>query len=227
MADGSAVNWSVYSTMLLSSALVVHLTTVRRAPRLLRALARNLFVLSFLLFLAQVAMVAGVALPRPLLSHSSRVPAPASGDSVVGGPSLSASFVNKVLSAAGSPAVGTGQALYDLSVRYRIDDAYALATFEHESTYGKYGAASVNHSLGNIICAGYATCNGRFRWYATWQEGYADFYRLIASQYVARGLTTIDRIIPVYAPATDNNDTVAYIAALRQAMRAYRAGVLG
>ncbi len=222
MAGAAVVNWSVYGVAVSSSALAVLVTNNRRAPRFLRALVRNLFVISVLFSLVQVVMAVSASLP-----HASPVSAAASGDSVVGGPSLSAAFVNKVLVAAGSPALGTGQALYDLSVQYRIDDAYALATFEHESTYGKYGVASVNHSLGNIICAGYATCNGRFRWYATWQEGYADFYRLIASQYVARGLTTIDRIIPVYAPAGDGNDTAAYIGALRSAIRAYRAGLLG
>jgi hypothetical protein len=147
----------------------------------------------------------------------------ASGDSVVGGPSLSASFVNQVLAAAGSPAAGLGQSLYDLSAQYNVDDAYALAIFQHESTYGKYGAGAVNHSLGNIICAGYPTCNGRFRSYATWQEGFADFYRLIAQEYVARGLTTVQAILQVYAPPSEN-DTSGYARAVSSAMAAFRAG---
>src|SRR5437879_10008163 len=52
---------------------------------------------------------------------------PVSGTSVVGGPSLSADFINQLLATASSPAVGTGQGLHDLSVRSGIDDAYALA----------------------------------------------------------------------------------------------------
>lgn len=123
--------------------------------------------------------------------------------SVVGGPSLPPSFINTVLARAGSPAQGTGQSLYDLSQRYHIDDAYALAFFQHESSYGRNGMARTTRSLGNIRCAGYATCLSGFRAYPTWQAGYADWYHLIATAYVARGLTTVPRIIPVYAPSGD------------------------
>src|SRR5260370_436812 len=52
--------------------------------------------------------------------------------SIVGRPSLSPDFINRVLAAAHSPAQGTGQALYDLSVQYGIDDAYALGFFKQE-----------------------------------------------------------------------------------------------
>src|SRR6266550_1887177 len=42
---------------------------------------------------------------------------PVSGTSVVGGPSLSPDVINQILASAGSPAAGTGQGLYDLSVQ--------------------------------------------------------------------------------------------------------------
>ena len=144
-----------------------------------------------------------------------------SGTSVLGGPSLSPSLINQVLSLAGSPAAGTGQALYDLSRQYQIDDAYALAVFEKESSFGKYGAAYENHALGNIVCAGYPTCNGRFRFYPSWSAGYADFYRLITTEYVPRGLPTVETITPVYAPSSEN-DTGLYISQVRQSMLAFR-----
>lgn len=147
---------------------------------------------------------------------------PVFGMSVVGGPSLSPGVMNAVLARVSSPAEGTGQALYDLSVQYGIDDAFALAVFQHESTYGLYGAGSVNHSLGNIICAGYATCDGRFRFYATWEEGYVDFYRLITREYLPRGLSTVQTIMPVYAPSSEN-DVGLYIRSVVSSMQAYRA----
>src|SRR5256885_11683528 len=50
-----------------------------------------------------------------------------SAQSVIGRPTLSPAFMNHILAAAHSPAQGTGQALYDSSVRSGIDDAYALA----------------------------------------------------------------------------------------------------
>jgi hypothetical protein len=146
---------------------------------------------------------------------------PVSGTSVVGGPSLSADFINQLLTAASSPAAGTGQGLYDLSVQSGIDDAYALAVFEKESSFGRYGAGFDNHALGNIVCAGYPTCNGRFRWYPSWIAGYEDFYQLVSREYVARGLSTIETITPVYAPSSEN-DTELYIQQVRQSMLAFR-----
>jgi hypothetical protein len=144
-----------------------------------------------------------------------------SGTSVVGGPSLSPDFLNQTLALASSPAAGTGQALYDLSRQYQIDDAYALAVFEKESSFGKYGAGFENHALGNIVCAGYPTCNGRFRSYASWSAGYDDFYRLITTEYVTRGLSSVETITPVYAPSSEN-DTVLYIQQVRQSMLTFR-----
>jgi hypothetical protein len=163
------------------------------------------------------------SLRQPVQSHElppvSRIPV--SGTSVVGDPSLSADFINQVLSSAGSPAAGTGQALYDLSVESGIDDAYALAVFGKESSFGRYGAAFENHALGNIVCAGYPTCDGRFRWYPSWLAGYQDFYQLISREYVARSLSTVETITAVYAPSSEN-DTGLYIQQVRQSMFAFR-----
>lgn len=156
-----------------------------------------------------------------LLTTNQQSQPPAAGSSIIGGPSLSGDYINKVLASANSPAQGTGQALHDLSAQYNIDDAYALAVFMHESSYGKYGAANEDHALGNIVCAGYPTCNGRFRAYPTWADGYADFYQLLTKEYIPRGLTTVESITPVYAPASENDPT-QYIASVRQAMATYR-----
>jgi hypothetical protein len=106
-------------------------------------------------------------------------------------------------------------------VQSGIDDAYALAVFGKESSFGKYGAGFEDHALGNIVCAGYPTCNGRFRSYPSWFAGYQDFYQLIRREYVARGLSTIETITPVYAPSLEN-DTGLYIQQVRQAMLAFR-----
>jgi hypothetical protein len=156
-----------------------------------------------------------------LLAMNQQSQPPAAGSSIVGGPSLGGDYINEVLASANSPAQGTGQSLHDLSAQYDIDDAYALAVFMHESSYGKYGAANEDHALGNIVCAGYPTCNGRFRAYATWGAGYADFYQLLTKEYIPRGLTTVESITPVYAPASENDPT-QYIASVRQAMATYR-----
>lgn len=152
---------------------------------------------------------------------------------VIGKPSLSAAFVDRVLSAYHSPAIGLGRALYTLSERYDIDDAYALGFFLHESSAGKTGWAAVNRSIGNIRCSWGYTCQGGYRSYSTWQAGAEDWYRLILYGYVQGQVTipivghvcrTVAQIIPVYAPSSDGNDVHAYITAVEHVVDTWRRG---
>ncbi len=155
------------------------------------------------------------------------------GDSVLGSPTIPAGLIDRVLSAYSSPAAGTGQSLYDLGVESGIDPVWALAFFMHEDSFGKTGIGAVNHSLGNIRCSAGYSCQFGFRSYVTWEDGYQDWYHLIADGYVHGSITrwivghpctTIEQIIPVYAPSSDGNDVQGYIAALLQAARTWRAG---
>src|SRR5205085_7256872 len=150
------------------------------------------------------------------------VPFPSS--SVIGGPSLSSSFVDRVLATYGSPAVGLGRALYADSQQFHIDNVYALAFFLHESVFGTMGMAHYTRSLGNLRCSGYVTCLEGYRSYASWQTGAWDWFRLIKQEYLPRGLSTVQTIVPVYAPASDHNDVGAYIAAVLHAASVWRAG---
>ena len=161
-----------------------------------------------------------------LSSHQMTVIVFPASSSVIGGPSLSAVFIDRVLARYGSPAVGLGRVLVADSQQLQIDDAYALAFFLHESSFGTTGVARFTHSLGNIICSGYATCFQGFRSYASWQVGAWDWFRLIKYEYLPRGLSTVQAIVPVYAPASDHNDVPAYIAAVVQAVATWRAGRL-
>ena len=147
--------------------------------------------------------------------------------SVLGKPTISADFINRVLAHYHSPAAGKGQALYDDGVKYGIDPVYALAFFMHESSFGTTGVATATHSLGNIrYSEGYQNYEG-YRKYGTWEEGFKDWYWLISDQYVRQwGLTTVDQIIPVYAPSSDNNDVVAYIQAVKNAVDTWRGGTV-
>src|SRR5438874_7650046 len=146
---------------------------------------------------------------------------------VSGPPTISADFINRVLDHYHSPAAGKGQALYNDGVKYNIDPVYALAFFMHESSFGTTGIATVTHSLGNIrYSEGYQNYEG-YRKYGTWEEGFKDWYWLISDQYVRQwGLTTVDQIIPVYAPSSDNNDVVAYIQAVKNAVDTWRGGTV-
>jgi hypothetical protein len=154
---------------------------------------------------------------------------------VTGPPTISATFIDRVLAAYGSPAAGTGQALYDGGVQYGIDPVYALAFFLHEDSFGKTGIGAANHSLGNIRCSAGYSCQYGFRYYATWQDAYQDWYGLILNGYVRGQVTdsivghpcsTVDEIVPVYAPSSDHNDVAGYIAAIKHAVETWRHGQL-
>lgn len=132
---------------------------------------------------------------------------------------LTAAEIDSILASYRSPATGSGQWFVDYGARYGIDPSYALAVFIHESSAGTnpawagwITATQTTHNIGNIVCAGYPTCHGRFRSYRSWEEGIADWYRLIAVEYRdGRGLTSMRDIIPIYAPAADGNDVASYL----------------
>jgi hypothetical protein len=149
--------------------------------------------------------------------------------SVVGPPTISPEQIDRVLESYGSPAAGSGQAFYDMGVKYGIDPAFALAFFIHESSAGTNPAwagwksdGTTTHNIGNIICAGYSRCYNRFRDYDDWAEGIEDWYRLIDSEYVGgRGVNTVEQIIPIYAPSFEN-DVPAYVQAVTGLVNEWR-----
>lgn len=145
------------------------------------------------------------------------------GSSVVGSPSLSAQQIDKILCNAGSPACGSGQTFYADGMQYGIDPAYALSFFHHESSFGTQGAATQTHSIGNIVCTPGYDCIGRFRAYSSWADGVHDWFRLIKNLYVDKwNCSTVEQIIPHYAPSSDNNNEAGYIAAVNSDVTAWR-----
>ena len=136
-----------------------------------------------------------------------------------GPPKITASLIDTVLAKYGSPAAGTGSIWIEMGQRYNIDPAYALAFFIHESSAGTNTGwaglkpdGSTTHNIGNIICAGYATCFHGFRDYPSWSAGIEDWYKLITQEYVqGRGFFTLEQILPVYCPVADGCVTSDYV----------------
>ena len=168
-----------------------------------------------------------VTVPTPT-AQSQTTPAPQHGTTpytVVAAPSLSVSFINEVLATYRSPAAGKGQALYDLGLKSGIDPAFALAFFMHESSFGTKGEATKSLSLGNLRCIPNYRCADNFAQFDTWEDGFKAWFQLIRNLYIAQwGLTTIDKIIPRYAPQADNNNEANYIASLKHAIGTWHAG---
>ncbi len=154
--------------------------------------------------------------------------APASSgnpDSVIGPPTVSVSFIGKVLTYYHSPAADQAQVLYDASVRCGIDPVFTLAFFMHESSFGKAGEATQSLSPGNLRCIPNFQCQDGYSWYNSWGDGFTVYCRLIRNLYVdGWGLVTIYQIIPRYAPPSDNNNDSAYIDALKRAVDTWRTG---
>lgn len=157
---------------------------------------------------------------------------PAPGDHRLrSAPSLTPAQIDEILRSYGSPATGTGEIWYRLGLEYNIDPAYAIAFFIHESGAGTNPNwagmkpdGSTTHNVGNIICAGYPTCYGRFRDYPDWETGIADWYRLIDVEYIRwRGLQTVADIIPIYAPSFEN-DVQGYIQVVTGLVDRWRSG---
>lgn len=158
--------------------------------------------------------------------------------SVIGTPTLSVDFMNRVLAAGGSPADGKGQVLYDLGVKYGINPAFALAFYKHESGFGTQGEARTTRSLGNLRCIPDAACvntagqpcqanQSCYAAFPTLEAGFEAWYKLIKYLYINTwGLTTIDQIIPKYAPPGDNNNDSAYISSLKSSLDMWRTGTI-
>jgi hypothetical protein len=144
---------------------------------------------------------------------------------VQGQPTVSVAKIEAILQQYHSPAIGKGQAIYDLGVKYGIDPAYALAFFVHESSAGTQGVAVTTKSIGNIR---YTSDSGfenyqNFRKYPSWEAGIEDWYKLISNLYVKSwGLKTVEAIIPRYAPTADRNNPPQYINQVNSLVESWR-----
>ncbi len=165
-----------------------------------------------------------VLLTFPLQAHAQAISAEqTSAYSILGPPTVSAVFIDQVLAANNSPATGSGQAIYNDGVKYGIDPVFALAFFMHESSFGTAGIAQLTLSPGNLRCIPNADCVSGYAAFPSWNAGFDAWYQLIRNLYVdSWELTTVDQIIPRYAPPTDNNDDATYISAVENAIDAWR-----
>jgi hypothetical protein len=145
-------------------------------------------------------------------------------DTLFRAPTVSAGFVEQVLSAYHSPAAGTGQVLWSISTRYGIDPAFALGFFAEESRFGTQGMARVTKSLGNLRCIAGVPCLHGYAAFPTWTSGYEAWAKLLAgSLYEGAGLYRLPAIVHRYAPAADHNDEQAYVTAVMHVVQQVRA----
>lgn len=147
----------------------------------------------------------------------------------IGPPTISLATFSHFLQEKNSPAYPEAVAMYENCLKLSCDPAVALAFFNHESSMGTQGAAVANKSFGNIRCTAGSPCNysggnGGFKIYANWTEGLIDWAILLREVYANKfKLYTLEQIIPVYAPAADNNSPIDYINTVKSLVDQYRA----
>lgn len=156
----------------------------------------------------------------PIAATATPAPAPLP---ITGGPSLDSTRIDGILAAYGSPLARHGRDIVDLSRRYGIDDAVALAFFVMESRAGTQGEAMLTHSFGNLRPMPGAPQQDGYRSYHDWLEGTREWFKVLRSLYLdTMKLRTVDAVVPVYAPATDSNVPASMIAGIRQLVTCWR-----
>lgn len=158
--------------------------------------------------------------------------APIDDLAIVSEPRISVRQFTANLRAKGSPAAPIADTLYSICTEQGIDPAVVEAIFDHESSMGTAG-----------ICLHYNTCSpgnvrrpwdptsgqvfnvpnrGNFTKYQNWQIGTLDMCKRLRYSYVAQGLDTIRKAIPVWAPTTDGNQPERYISAIISDVRTWQ-----
>lgn len=147
-------------------------------------------------------------------------------------PRIGQAAFSQILVNAGSPAAPYADELYNIIVSYGLDPAVALAFFQHESQYCTTGACARGDlrnwgMLRRAVRPERSTGTVRgFARYVSWQDSVRDWCELILG-YISRGMDTVEKAVPVYAPASDGNVPSAYIAAVRQLVSAWSGRVVG
>ncbi len=189
------------------------------------------FVVAFTLYQAYVnSRGIDLNIPNAVGLASASVPDAAGVDcsvSITGSPSITAQQIDEILTKQNSPAAGTGKFMHEKGVEYGIDPVFAMAFFMKESTYGKFGVAERSHSIGNVRytqgCDFKAESgkSGAFCGYNSWEKGIEEWFSYMQRRFVKKGITTDREIIPIYAPATEN-DVPKYISTIRNFVSKYK-----
>jgi hypothetical protein len=121
-----------------------------------------------------------------------------------------------------SPCAGIGGECYDIIVSSGLDPAVALGFFAHESVFGTRGVAVETLNWGNVRtpvnpARVVGTHPRSFAIFRSWQDGLRDWCERINERYInQRGLDTVEKAIPIYAPSTDGNNEQRYIEHVNQ-----------
>jgi hypothetical protein len=116
---------------------------------------------------------------------------------VVGPPTLPAETVNRIL--AGTPMAGTGAVIEEASRNTNIDDAFALGVWWTETNDGAAGVGLSYRNPGGVrSSAGYTVGGGGYTIYPSYATAINDWFDIVESRYINRGLTSVYTICYPY-----------------------------
>ncbi|HEY0756317.1 MAG TPA: hypothetical protein VGD98_20345 [Ktedonobacteraceae bacterium] len=145
----------------------------------------------------------------------------ASGDNVVGQPSLPAANVDAILQRLGSPMVGTGKAVEAASHAQNIDDAFALAVWWTETNDGAAGVGLADRNPGSVRGSiGYPSAYDGYTIYPSYTDAVNYWFYMLKKVYIERGLTTVSAISHPYVGTSTSDLWAGKVIALMQKYRA-------
>jgi hypothetical protein len=145
----------------------------------------------------------------------------ASSGSVVGPPSLPASYVDSIFRQLGSPMVGTGKAVEAASRAQNIDDAFALAVWWTETNDGAAGVGLHDLNPGSVRgSVGYPSAYDGYTIYPSYSAAVTYWFSMMKQRYIDRGLTTVYAISHPYVGTSTSNLWAGKVVTL---MNRYRA----
>ena len=145
----------------------------------------------------------------------------ASDDTVVGPPSLPASYVDSIFRRLGSPMVGTGQAVEQASRAQNIDDAFALAVWWTETNDGAAGVGLHDLNPGSVRGSiGYPSASDGYTIYPSYTAAVTYWFGMMKRVYINRGLTTVSAIAHPYVGTSTSNLWAGKVITLMSRYRA-------
>ena len=132
------------------------------------------------------------------------MPVHAVGDvGVSGSPTIAAATVNAIFTRLGSPMVGTGKLVEQVSRQTSIDDAFALAVWWTETNDGAAGVGLADRNPGSVRgSVGYPSAFDGYTIYPSYSAAIVYWFNMLRENYVNRGLGTVYAIARPYVGTT-------------------------
>jgi len=114
-------------------------------------------------------------------------------------PTVKPAFVNAVLAREASPLAGLGTYIDAQGRKEGIDPVFLLAFVTAFDL--PHALSPALHNVGHLSAVAGQPSQDGFRQFATWRDGVDAWYSLMRGSYIGQwNLSTLDAVIPVYAP---------------------------